>query len=219
MAYSEEKENIVSIVNDINKCIQKNKKSYRLFVVHCYDAINDVKEIINDYLNEPIMYTIGNDILALCDFENDVSDLELTDIVLSIRENLDSRVKVVKCGVVNKYNSDVIIDIYKGCQYMNKRNFTLNNLSDLIFYLVDKEIEVVRNIRNKVLGRVNEDNQLIKLILSMFDNDLNVTKTASSMYMHRNTINNKLEFIKKETGFNVQCFKDAMALYILIKVV
>ena len=87
----------------------------------------------------------------------------------------------------------------------------------MIVFLADKDLDIIRNIKEKVLNKIISDNQLVKLILSMFDNDLNVTKTASSMYMHRNTINNKLDFIKKETGFNVQCFKDAMALYIMIK--
>jgi len=51
----------------------------------------------------------------------------------------------------------------------------------------------------------------------MFDNNLNVTKTASEVYMHRNTINNKLDYIKKETGMNIQEFKDAVSMYWLIK--
>lgn len=208
---------IVLVQNDVYRYVQKSDYSYKLLIVNCYDNVYDVKEIMTDYLNEPLVYNIGADLVILYDSNFDVSDLELTDIVLSIRENLDSRIKMVKCGVINKYNYSVLCDIYKGYKYICDRNFTFNNLSDLVVFLADKDLDIIRNIKEKVLNKIISDNQLVKLILSMFDNDLNVTKTASSMYMHRNTINNKLDFIKKETGFNVQCFKDAMALYIMIK--
>ena len=105
---------------------------------------------------------------------------------------------MIKCGVINKYNYSVLCDIYKGYKYICDRNFTFNNLSDLVVFLADKDLDIIRNIKEKVLNKIISDNQLVKLILSMFDNDLNVTKTASSMYMHRNTINNKLDFIKKD---------------------
>ena len=57
-----------------------------------------------------------------------------------------------------------------------------------------------------------------KLILAMFNNNLNVTQTAKAVYMHRNTIINKLEFIRLETGLNLQNFKAATCLYWLMKI-
>ena len=51
----------------------------------------------------------------------------------------------------------------------------------------------------------------------MFVNDLNVCKTANYVYMHRNTINNKLITIKEETGLDIQKFQDAVMLYVLLK--
>ena len=51
----------------------------------------------------------------------------------------------------------------------------------------------------------------------MFVNNLNVCKTANYVYMHRNTINNKLAVIKEETGLDIQNFQDAVLLYVLIK--
>ena len=46
---------------------------------------------------------------------------------------------------------------------------------------------------------------------------LNVSKTASFVYMHRNSINNKLDLIEKETGLNIQLFNEAVTMYNLLR--
>ena len=73
-------------------------------------------------------------------------------------------------------------------------------------------------IKNNVLGKVLNDPLNESLIIGMFENNLNVLKTSKMIYMHRNTLNNKLEMIKKESGLNIQIFQDAVAMYLLIKI-
>ena len=52
----------------------------------------------------------------------------------------------------------------------------------------------------------------------MFENNLNVTKTSKQLYMHRNTLNYKLDYIYNITNLNLQVFNDAIAMYILINI-
>ena len=68
-----------------------------------------------------------------------------------------------------------------------------------------------------ILNKIYNDNKLYEIINGMFVNNLNVCKTANYVYMHRNTINNKLAVIKEETGLDIQNFQDAVLLYVLIK--
>ena len=49
-----------------------------------------------------------------------------------------------------------------------------------------------------------------------FKNDLNVSKTSKDLYVNRNSLLNKFEQIYKETGFNLQKFTHACAIYLLI---
>ena len=86
----------------------------------------------------------------------------------------------------------------------------------MIISIVNKYAKDLIILKPIVLKKLNNDSQIEKLINGMFDNNLNVSKTSSSVYMHRNTINNKLEVIKDETSLDVQNFKDAMALYFLM---
>ena len=54
------------------------------------------------------------------------------------------------------------------------------------------------------------------MILTYFKNDLNVSKTSKDLYVNRNSLLNKFEQIYKETGFNLQKFTHACAIYLLI---
>lgn len=53
----------------------------------------------------------------------------------------------------------------------------------------------------------------------MIKHNLNVSSSAKYLYMNRNSLINKLDSIYKETGFNLQKFKHACAIYILSKII
>ena len=120
-----------------------------------------------------------------------------------------------KIYIDNRIGFKIIFECYLKYSYHNSRSYTNN--CDLILDLAKKEINELSKIKPYILNKVNNDMQLERLINSMFDNNLNITKTAKDVYMHRNTINNKVDFIKDETGLNLQVFKDAVAMYLLIK--
>lgn len=56
----------------------------------------------------------------------------------------------------------------------------------------------------------------LQVIETFFENDLNVSKTASALYMHRNTLNSKLDSLSKQMGLNIQKFKHASTLLLLM---
>ena len=82
-----------------------------------------------------------------------------------------------------------------------------------MFYLkniiIDNEIEY---LRLSIIKMFKKDSYLKDIIFAMFNNNLNISKTASQVYMHRNSINNKLDYICKETGLDIQNFYDAVAM-------
>ena len=63
-----------------------------------------------------------------------------------------------------------------------------------------------------------KDESLLMLANAMFENDLNISMTAKNTYMHRNTVNYKLEQIKDETGLDIRRFKDAVIMYEFLKI-
>lgn len=61
-----------------------------------------------------------------------------------------------------------------------------------------------------------ENETTLEVINAFFENDLNISKTASAIYMHRNTLNGKLDAISRQMGLNIQKFKHASAILLLM---
>lgn len=61
------------------------------------------------------------------------------------------------------------------------------------------------------------DKDLVDTCLALFENDLNVSRTACELYMHRNTLIYRIAKIKRLTGLNVCAFSDAVTFLILYR--
>lgn len=63
-----------------------------------------------------------------------------------------------------------------------------------------------------------DDDTQMKTVRAFFDNDLNVSKTAESLYVHRNTLVYRLEKIRKLTGLDLREFDHAVTLKVALMV-
>ncbi|MGL5330768.1 MAG: PucR family transcriptional regulator, partial [Peptostreptococcaceae bacterium] len=61
------------------------------------------------------------------------------------------------------------------------------------------------------------DKNLLDTGLSFIDNDLNISKTSTALFLHRNTLIYRLEKIKEILGLDLKFFKDAFIFYLCIK--
>ena len=62
-----------------------------------------------------------------------------------------------------------------------------------------------------------EDKDLVETCFCLFENDLNVSKTAVRLYMHRNTLIYRIAKLKRLTGLDVCKFADAVSFIILYR--
>lgn len=62
----------------------------------------------------------------------------------------------------------------------------------------------------------NATNKVIQTLQTFFDCNLNITETAKSLDIHRNTLIYRLKKIKEDTGYDPQIFKDAVPLQIAV---
>ncbi len=194
----------------------RKNKSYKYIILNCSEQI-DADYIADAIFVESKVFQENNDIIIFYNDELEINDI--FEMVSAISVELGQKIKLFKGNIINVNNVDSFEDIYNVYVEYSNKEYSLSGISDLIIYMVSHNIERLTQIKNALLEGIYNDSQIIKLILSLCENNLNVTKTANSMYMHRNTINNKLEYIKKEIGFDIQNFNDAMALFLLIKIV
>ncbi len=62
--------------------------------------------------------------------------------------------------------------------------------------------------------KVFDDEDIVATCFSLFENDLNVSRTAQKLYMHRNTLIYRLAKLKRMTNLNVTSFGDAVTFMI-----
>lgn len=66
------------------------------------------------------------------------------------------------------------------------------------------------------LDEVMADAELLNTVQVLFKNNLNVTDTASALYVHRNTLLYRLQKIHQLTGFDLKHFEDAVNFYSIL---
>ena len=63
--------------------------------------------------------------------------------------------------------------------------------------------------------KIFEDRELMSTLFALFENDLNVSGTARALFMHRNTLNYRLNKVRSLTGLDPCSFGDAVELLTL----
>ena len=71
-------------------------------------------------------------------------------------------------------------------------------------------------IDHENIQMILNDEELMSTIYSFFENSLNTSVTSSKTFMHRNTLNYRLDKVKKLTGLNLKLFEHAVVFKNLI---
>lgn len=143
---------------------------------------------------------------------------ELEQTINAITYDFSCRIKVFVSNKISSENIefvDELINLY--LKYEKSINSDYITIRQLVEKIMEKSTDDLKIIKKIVVNKVVNDQKIFEIINGMFINNLNICKTANYVYMHRNTINNKLETIKEFTGLDLQNFQDAVILYVLIK--
>ncbi len=60
--------------------------------------------------------------------------------------------------------------------------------------------------------------EMMETVRVFFENDLNLTAASRQLFIHRNTLNYRLDKIKKDFGLDLRCFRDAVIFRILSEI-
>jgi len=70
-------------------------------------------------------------------------------------------------------------------------------------------------LRSYYYNLVGIDN--INTVLGFIENNFNASKTSKNLYLHRNTLNYRLEHFALKTEMDIKKFQTALAIYLLFK--
>lgn len=109
-------------------------------------------------------------------------------------------------------------DIAEYINYYDK-NLSLveySNITNMVVCANNKDINIINIIKEACISKIKEQHVLLEIITTFLKNNLNVSLTSKLLYMHRNSVLNKLEQIKKITGLDIQNFIDAYTIKVLL---
>ena len=107
------------------------------------------------------------------------------------------------------------INAFLNTTITNEKEFS--NSASFLYEVSRKEFDKVALFMKKNILKIIEENEVfMQVIEAYFINDLNISQTAAALYMNRNTLNGKLVSISKHTGLNIQSFKQASAILLLL---
>lgn len=191
---------------------------YWFLVLHIENEADEkpILDFLREMLFDVVFIKINKDDIVAFYFNE--TDLDFRSMQASIGEDFSLLVQCFGSGpmsTAHPENFEIIFNAYQ--KYLSKKPLLYYGIVDLLLEIIKTDLRDLLSLKSAILNRVEDDSQLECLILNLLECDLNVTKTAHLTYMHRNTVINKLEFIKAQTGLNVQHFKDAACMYWLIK--
>lgn len=184
-----------------------------------YLILKSDDKILTPFFTQFLKSYLGADIKTL---ENDKGVVVFFSYTAFINDGIESLI-VESNYTLKAYISDIIFD-----ETIFEKNY--NILSEYFFNIdLDKDLYVEKDLLqelvlkgykeslNKVVFKsLYKDNEMLNTIKVYLENDMNVIKAANKLYMHRNTLNNKIEKFNKVTGYDIKSFKDSFIIYHLL---
>jgi len=207
------------------------------YIVYCISKIDN--EFFDDAYTLILNSFYENDHFWVLPYEDNIVVLELVDDLLHninktasiIKDMINTEMYIdicigvgnIKKGILNirqSYNeASEAIEIGKKFNYPNDIYVYKDLLAERIISNLTEETlkELVRDMLVRNLDKIM-DEEIIKTIYAMFKNNLNISDSSKSLYIHRNTLLYRIEKIQKITGIDIRKFEDAviLKLYLIV---
>jgi sugar diacid utilization regulator len=188
-----------------------------------YLIIESKKNIKSD---EPLMMSVFSEFIRILHAEiNDQSiilkyqeetDVSFSDIILNIMSDTLSDLRIYESHVFEQTE-----DLEKHQQWILKliQSIPFNKY----VYLNDKIIllHLLPNIgsetKSMILRKYHHDMLMIETIKTYLESNQNMISASKRLYVHRNTLIQRLDKFHQVTGFDVRVFQDAYLIYQLIR--
>ncbi len=180
------------------------------------------KDQINNLLKEVLLNVVefSIDNIEIIFYEDD-QNVNIEELFQTMSDDFGYSINVHVGLRLNKNIKGSFLAHYISCiinaNYFEKR---YSNLIDIVFSNDPTKIyPLIKEIKTYILEPVLNKNNNLETLDAFFKNDLNVSKTAKVLYLNRNSLINRLDVISKEIGIDVQTFKYAACILIMINLV
>ena len=186
---------------------------FKFLLVSSKASKESIYNFFDGFLINILIYECDNYYLVI--YQNK-EKLELENFIEMFNDDMGTRSMIFEGFTIKKDNYLFLqdfLDIFDSKYSFNKM---YSKISDLVL-ICNNDRLLLNKLNRIVLDKYIDDKGFINLVRTLFKNNLNVSKTAKDLYMHRNTLNNKLNVFERETTLSIQNFIDAVAIYELLK--
>lgn len=212
LSYNADQKQMVDFLNgNMETFLLKDKCFFIITSIEDATQEENIINLYNSYLYNSTSIVYKNKIIS---FYQKKEKMYLQEIIDSLSEDLGTRVKVFEGFRISLKNNLDFLKIFSIIEKYQEKEYSYMNIADIILSTNTININTIKEI---LLREELKDYNFISLVREMFKNDLNVSKAANDLYMHRNTLNNKLDTIEFNTSISLRNFKGALSLYELLK--
>ncbi len=181
-------------------------------------------------LSEAMQHLFANDCIII--FKNHFSGVVLENLSSSLtsKEELLSAAKVIEADfyvspsffigqsrtVNNEFSSgfheEEKMFLFAKEQFQAKRIFSIESISS--YYIVQF---APKELRDSLFGSIfsvfSEDEIVLKTIKTFLENQLNTSQTAKELYMHRNSVQYRIDRFMEKTKIDLKSFEGSLFVY------
>ncbi|MGL5347865.1 MAG: CdaR family transcriptional regulator [Peptostreptococcaceae bacterium] len=189
---------------------------------------------INKHSKREDLEIIENDIYKVFDTIGNIFRIYIypNEFIALVNEEKYNRLKNIYMNNLRKHNGMLIggvgrlkdlYDVHKSykeariaLKYSAKNNNILTYIDDLELELILEglDIEIKKQYTEKVLKNLDEDD--INLLGIYYKNEMSLKLTSEELYIHKNTLQYRLEKIQNKCELNPRSFNDSVILYLAI---
>jgi hypothetical protein len=174
------------------------------------EILNILKDILGDIV---VIDILGSKVIFF--FQHYDTDLEHLFMTISSDFYLDI---IVHDGIIleiEEHYFQTYFEIYH--KFMKKRLKSFTSIADLVMMAyTEEDMNALRQLKKLVIRGTLADDLVQQMVQVLFTCNLNVSQASKELYMHRNTLISKLDQIKKNLGIDLQNFKQASIIYLLL---
>ncbi len=150
-----------------------------------------------------------------------VNCIENKELVVSYREIEEINFKEIANILTNDFSTNLTLLEIKcdDVEYINVLIDLYYQIEISTTYLTEKKLLLLSNklnndlIKKSILKKYYNDIEMQNIIKVFLECDLNTSIAATKLYLHRNTLINKIDKFINETGYDVKKFKEAFIVY------
>lgn len=208
--------------------ISDNTKSFTYrFIYFSYQPFQiepeSFKEAINEFYARQVPILFENDHEGIIVETNPSEDISYEQIIDVLMSDLYVKIKFVvgpylyTLSKANRNHQILVDGANKIFSYSDK---TVSTYIDAVpFILIDQIASDTRaDIIDSVLGETIHDQDLLKTVETFIACNLNVSVTAKELYMHRNSLQYRLDKFTEKTGIDIRQFHQAMTVLLAISI-